>query len=82
LSAIGLQSPNWTIIVDTSWLISPRFSGGLGNPMPEKTGPKESLMNPNSMSVESYPSNAPASGLLEISTVNLARYRAMASAFL
>ena len=76
------QSPNWAIIIDTIWLISCRSSGGLGTPMPERTGPRVSLMNPNSMSVESYPSNAPASGLVEISTVNLTRYRAMASAFL
>ena len=63
--------PNWIIIIDTSWLISCRFSGGLGTPMPERTGPRVSLMNPNSTSVESYPSNAPANGFPEISTVGI-----------
>ena len=54
----NLQSPNWTIITDTSWLISCRLSGGLDTPMPERVGVRVSLMNPNRMSAESYPSNA------------------------
>ena len=39
MSSIDLQSPNWTIIIDTSSLISLRFSGGLGTPMTDRTCP-------------------------------------------
>ena len=35
----NLQSPNWTIIIDTSSLVPLRFSGGLGTPMTDRTGP-------------------------------------------
>ena len=38
MSTIDLQIPNWTII-DTSWLILLRSSGGLGTPMTDRTCP-------------------------------------------